>query len=936
MDTVPSLTISPVLREAAELKIDELNRGKQAFKRRYLFGAGGLPEIDSFTRVKSLLDDIAELKPELNTDDDLETVARYVRQGIEDGSVSNSKLLQIEEQIRSKLAKHLNRLELSSLHMDLLMEAMDAAESTASLATKLESVDLDDDDFEVVQNDLDEVLEKFEKETFTTKDINVKVTETYLSSLLSSSEDAPDLDEVRNDLHTYGDKMMVNGIDIDQDFLMACIVELLKSGLIDEDKKKTIESYLQSPIALRELVATLNMKSVRHWEYRNINAGLAVTARKNGEGQYQIAIEESIIDLLFLHCIGIGWATKLKSCLEDLFRGCVPTGLSVDENKKREYFLGYQPIKIPVASMTVCSLCHPHYQLSPMPPPPPMPFDMPPPPPPPCNFLPIRKKSKAKRKSTWSPYPPPPPPRDNMGTTRHNQYTREYFMSRLPIQDGCTPKTTPSEEVQANLIKTLVIERKLREAFDGQAWIGSAHFKALASSLPHQTTLTVLKFLGVPDAFIEFFKRFLSVKVNIGSAVHGAPGRILARARGVPEGHALEVFFTESIMFFLELAVHQKTGSYIYRLKDSCYFVGNCEQHRAYEDQVSEFAHAMGLNVTCDMRHSIGLLGIDTRGVVIEEYKVTSYARGIKKQLDACTTVLDWVRVWNGTVGTYAAHLFGPLADVLGKAHLVAVKRAYNLIFGIVFEGSNLTSYVKQLLKTHLQTPLDDPPCSLEAFIYLPQAYGGLGVKNPFITISLARNLCDKPDAKIAEYLSNEEKYYKRAAENYALLSPEAYPSKIEALFANEKPRVDAALGEGRDLTVFMTKEELTVHRERAVYPHLSPPPYPASYMPMIVPDLTKLYADLLSEPKDDISCSDKIGDDVRRLSDKDDMKSWARLSGEDKWVLQLYGDECLERYGGLEIWCGEVVPQEVLKVVRGALWDESDDGSSVSDMTEP
>jgi hypothetical protein len=29
-------------------------------------------------------------------------------------------------------------------------------------------------------------------------------------------------------------------------------------------------------------------------------------------------------------------------------------------------------------------------------------------------------------------------------------------------------------------------------------------------------------------------------------------------------------------------------------------------------------------------------------------------------------------------------------------------------------------------------------------------------------------------------------------------------------------------------------------------------------------------------------------------------------------------------------------VPQEVLKLVRGAAWDEDDDSSSCSDMTDP
>jgi hypothetical protein len=151
MVTLPSVTISPVLREAAELTIDELNRGKEAFKKRFLPQVRPVPELDTFTRVTALLDDIAKLRPELNTVEDLEIVAHYVRQGMEDGSVSDSKVLQFEEQIGSDLVKHLNRLELSSLHIELLVEAIDGAEDTASFTKKRQSADLDDD-FEVVEN----------------------------------------------------------------------------------------------------------------------------------------------------------------------------------------------------------------------------------------------------------------------------------------------------------------------------------------------------------------------------------------------------------------------------------------------------------------------------------------------------------------------------------------------------------------------------------------------------------------------------------------------------------------------------------------------------------------------------------------------------------------------------------------------------------------
>jgi hypothetical protein len=505
-------------------------------------------------------------------------------------------------------------------------------------------------------------------------------------------------------------------------------------------------------------------------------------------------------------------------------------------------------------------------------------------------------------------------------------------MSRLPVSGGCSPDVTPPEEVQASLIKTLAVERLLRAGLDGQVHAGSAHFKSPASSLSHQTVLTVLKFIGVQQTSLDIFERFLSVKLNIGPELRGAPDRILPRARGMPEGHALEMFFTEAVMFFLELAVYQKTHSMLYRLNDRCYFVGTEQQYEEYKEQVLSFAKVIGLQVELVDEQSIGFFNLDTG---IDSRKVVAYAHRVKKQLQTCKSVFDWVRVWNSTAGTYAAHLFGPLAEVFGKAHHENVKKAYDLIYDIIFDGGSLTTHVEQILAPHLKPGLVDHTFSIEALIYLPQEYGGLGVKNPFIAISLAKTYNEDPNNEIIGYLNEEDLYYKRASDSYAQLDAEAHARKLELIFNNDKVRIDAALGPERDLNVFMTKEELIANREGLMYPILPSAPGAPPFYPCFRPTLDTVYNNLLREPSESFARSEKIRDEVSRLEDKGDMKSWRSLSDEDKWVLQLYGDECFEKFGGLEIWCGECVPQEVLKLVRGAAWDEADDSSSCSSMTE-
>ncbi|KAF2830634.1 hypothetical protein CC86DRAFT_367355 [Ophiobolus disseminans] len=941
MDKIPPLTISPVLREAAELKVEELNRAKDAFKRRYHLDARRSTEPNTIARVKSLIENVSKLNPDKVDEDDLAIMRRYVDQATDDQSVSDSKLLKFEELICSKLRKHLNRMDISTLHIKLMEEVMNANGPRDDLTAKLAGVDLEDD-FEVVETGLDEVLEKFEKETFTADEVDVVAIEDYLSSLFADQKDKQDLNDIRVALREYSEDGEADGVDIDQDFLMWCIVDLLKSDSIDNDGKKTLQGYLQSPIALRELVSMINMKSIRNWEYKDADKGLAVKAQQNPEGQHCIVVEENIIDMLFLHSMGYTWAMRLKNSLSDFARRCNcfnTEELSMEEANKREYFLGRNPSKPVPAAVTpsICTVCHPYYPPAPMPPPPPMPMPMsipmnigPPPPP----IIVIGKKKKSTFRP-WMSAVPPPPSRGSLASTRNNFYKKDFFMSRLPTEDGCTPNVAQSEEVQANLMKTLAAESKLREAFDGLVYAGSAKLESLASSLPHKTVLTVLKFLGVPEMSLDFFERFLCTKLNIGPAVRGAADRVLPRARGVPEGHALELFFTEAVMFFLEVVVRQKTGSFLYRLKNDCYFVGTYDQHEEYEAQVAEFADVLGLEASFKQTQAIGFLDFTRPVTTIDDSKVEAYARRVKKQLSSCNTILDWVRVWNNTIGTYAAHLFGPLADIFGAPHLNAVRSAYKRIFEIVLDGRDLTNHVKNLLVARSMCPFPEMS-SLEAFIYLPQPYGGLGVKNPFITLKLAHELREKPDELITKYIEAEDAYYMRAAENWALLPADAHARKIEAIYQNNEERITASLGAARELGIFMTKDELTEHRERASYPVLPiPPPPPSVYTFTQAPSLTNLYTELLNEPNDDILCSDKVDDEVRHLSGKGDMRSWNKLSGEDKWVLQLYGDECFERYGGLEMWVREYVPQEVLKAVRGAEWDDNDNDDESSYMSE-
>jgi hypothetical protein len=945
-----TFAITPVLKQAVEHRIEGLEHAKKSFKRRYHLDTHRSTGPDVAVRISKLLEDVEKFDPELEDGvEELtsETIKMFIGQAQDDKSISETRLLDLEKRLQNKLSKHLNRLEVSYLHVHLMREAMNADVSIAKTAAKLETPSVDDD-FEIVDQELQELVEELKKDVLTPIDVDCEAIQAYLSSMLTGHDEGIHLQAIRDKMQAYGNELANDNMEIDQDGVTWAITDLITNDFVCQRTKATLGAYLQSPIALQELVATLKMKTFRDYIHNDAETGSSITLRRNDSGQYSVAVDEDIIDMLFLHCTAIGWASNLKDCskgppskMSMNFSASKP--LAQSDLDKRSYFLCPWMPKNDLHTM-----CYPMNPSGPpLPPPPPMPlpfvpysmnphalmqpcvpYVMTPPPPLPSTNTFFRKKA---RKERWqSPMAPPPlqPPQPMFGeldSERKKNYMHDFFMWRLPKHYGRTPKVLPLEDVQANLLKILAVELTLQTAFGGDTHVSARKFDSLASSIPHKTIIAVLKFLGVPKACLHFFTLVLETKVNLGS------DKAFKCTRGVSARHGMEMLFSEAVLFFLELAVHQKTGSFLYRLYDRCYLVGTYEQVKAANEEMTQFCEIMGLKMHDDCANgklSIGFLTVDlqpsspkgtTTTFKIDGDKVTAYAYRMKKTLGACSTVIEWVNTWNDTAGTYAAHLFGPLADVFGKPHLEAVKAAYNHIFSIIFDGSDLTTHVKTLLDPHIKGHFINSPLALDPFIYLPQSHGGLGVKNPFVVFSLAHKIHENPFAEIEKYLAEEDIYYSSAAQSYALLTPEQRQQKLVDIFGNDASRITTAFDLNPNCDPippipFITKEDLFKDRARAAYPNNSFMSAP--------PSLVTLYHKLLNEPRDYLRLpyAERVGSNLGRRSRRRRVQllQHDRLSAEDQWVLKMYSEECIERYGTTKIWWAEGVPVGVYEALRG------------------
>lgn len=937
-DTMPSFAITPIVRQAIELRLEELEHTKQSFEQRYLLDAKQSEEPSVIRRIERLLEDIENLDPKFDKEDGIwtsETTKRCIEQARDGGIVTENKLLKLEKALLDKLSRFRNRMEVSCLHSRLMKEAID--EYTDTTVTKLLEDMAVEDDFEVIDDDREDALKDFERTCSQQTTVDSSSIDEYLSGLFAGEEDH--LQAIRNGMRAYGSDLSNRNIEVDQETLKWIITDLIRSECISQERKETLINYLQSPDALLEVTAILNMRGYREWNYKNAELGLPVDTRKTIHGQHYVNVEVEIIDMLFLHCCAIRWATKLNECLRDYVnksKAFQVAPLTRADADRRSFFF------------EKTSFMHP----------PPFGytgFPCPPPPPPEPKKGCRRRKTRPRTMRLAPSVPPtphvmhvPPPPLPDMltdvETVRRDDYQQNFFMSRLPKHDGNVSKMTSSKDIQARLIKTLAVECEIRKAFDGKVNALTVDFDSLASTLPHCTIITVLRFLGVPEVFLSLFNRALKPKLSIKASNHEAARNITPES-GVSFGYFMEIFFSEAVLFFLDLAIRKVTGSYMYRVHDDCYFVGTQVQTDHAEDVIVQFSKVMGLkwrSRSSADELSVGFLTIDLQTnsshgtsiiVGIDDSKVALYAANAKLRLKSCSTVLEWVREWNDTVGTYAAHLFGPLANVFNEEHREMIKETYRRIHSIVLGGSDLTSCVAKMLKTSVSCEPEHGLQDLEPIIYLPQAYGGLGVKNPFVTISFASNANESAAVKIRDYLNTEAAYYIKASERYSNQMPFLNQQRIMTIFDNDLSRMIEALGSDvkTDVSIeslpFMAKAEMTKHRERAKLPCVTTD----WSEPVKTPDLVHLYRDLLDEPVNDTEDIEMVEQEINRLSLTEDLKPWDELSQEDRWVLQLYNEECFERYGSLDIWWAKGIPVVVYSDLRGHRLDDDDEDHSKS-----
>ncbi len=881
-----SSALSQTLQSITATKISELGKQRKSFevRKNEIFAAVEEAGDDYYERARQLLLGVKELDPSSKSDKVICNIYSSLHQSYYDPSIPVKIIQAIEDVLRSRLEAQSRRLSLADLYSRLLTEwLVSSASSDVGPTPAMQEIASLEDSFEVIERDrLQQLRNKFSAVVFTPLETDEVEIDNYLSGLFRDDSGARALQRLRNEMKGHGECVLQAIDPFDQRTVKWCIKGLLKNDLLSEDKKAILQDFLQDEVALGEICDVLNMKykDLKNWSWDAGEAGMPVEPRRQLNGKYRIMMDEDVLQAVLLHYVGITFAVAVKRSLTQTMRyGGIwkhHIGVPQEEAHKKQYYLGKQCERM-------CSVA----------------------------------------------------------SHRQDIYGDDFFLSQLPTtvfegtggydgddeEDEKGTKRKSPKEIMQQLLRQLATEIHLRRALDGEVAVVQSDLQWFAAGMSHSTIFAVIRFMGIPEECIRFFKKFLEAPLNMGSVSPDSTEtpQVQIRKRGVPMAHSLEKFFGEVVLFFMDLAVNQEAEMLLYRFHDDLWLVGKPEKCATAWKTMEQFSAVMGLEfnkrktgsvyLTYDGRSkdesisailptgpvSVGFLKLDPKTAewIIDQEEVGKHIKQLQKQLLSCTSVLAWVQTWNSCIGRFFSHTFGEPANCFGRKHieniLLTHKRMQELLFdGKDDNGKTVTEHVKGLIARKFN--VTDIP---DAFIFMPEQLGGLGVRNPFALLFMCRDHLKKyPEESMRIFLAEDKQKYKEANRAFEDLGEQGRRCRFRMVYPKDI-EVTSVFPDG-DLDTFMTFEAYTRWRESTN------------------PLLLHAYKELMQVPaKKNKQYTLDVEDALKKLAVAQPELAPDVLDPELKWLIQSHAQELFERCGGLSIVNKSLLPLGILTMLK-------------------
>jgi hypothetical protein len=527
--------------------------------------------------------------------------------------------------------------------------------------------------------------------------------------------------------------------------------------------------------------------------------------------------------------------------------------------------------------------------------------------------------------------------RVGVASQRKTDYNETFFLSQLPgsveavhaggydQNDDRKNSETKSSGIKQQLLRKIATEVLLHRKLHGEVAVIQSDLQWYATGLPHSTIFAVMRFIGFPEEWIEFFKKSLEAPLNMAAASHDGQSKgPKTRKRGVPMAHAPEKLIGELVLFFLDIAVNQDSNLLLYRLHDDLWLAGDPKSCAKAWETMQTFAQVMGVEYNKNKTGSVYLVDNPSQKVesvarilpegdvtigfltlnknsgewVIEQSQVDKHVEQLRKQLAACDSILSWVQTWNSCIGRFFGNTFGEPAHCFGRRHVDRILQVHERMQKALFDtndsrGSTLTDYLKKKISSRFNMP--NVPT---AFLYMPEELGGLGLRNPFIPLLLVREqLKLEPEQYFQDFFNEEKDKFEADRKRFHNLNEKERRRRLKSAFATDESNF-ASNAEAQKLLQpdnFMAFEDFTKYRESTS------------------PALCLLYTKLMEVPTENRG---QLTAEVINAMDS----QWKRLpdsNAEIDWIIQLHATELFETCGGMSLVEQSFLPLGVMTMMR-------------------
>ena len=458
-------------------KLTALSTQRDAFEaeKQSILGAIASEQSQS-QRVRLLLEWFIERKDKVELAGlSTENVQRFLDQSHHDSSVSPSLLEEWQATFERALDIQSRKYQYASLFGKIVTEWLENPNDAIAGSRGTNSTDSDtssQDSFEQVgRAEMQEQRAEWESIVFDpSRDSNTLAIKDYLSNLFGCTSKAKKLS--KTPLETLRENMTakLHLGRFTQDAVERCIKGLLSMDLLSREKRNALMEFQNNHSILAELADVLNMKldEMDSWSWGESPVPLEM--RRHLNGKYRFFMDEEILQALFLHFIGTGWAVHLKARFSEFFHSGAWKQFS---------------------------------------------------------FKSLDKKARQRRQGfLGSVHGQKTPVLSTIRNERRSRYQKDFFLTQLPstiqetsrdygIQDSDEENDVQSPiAIKQAMLHLITTESLINTRLYGSFTILQSDFKWFGPSLPHSTIHAVLEFFGVPSKWLKLFKKFLETPVK--------------------------------------------------------------------------------------------------------------------------------------------------------------------------------------------------------------------------------------------------------------------------------------------------------------------------------------------------------------------------------------------------------------------------------------